>query len=508
MQLRSVAIVFAILALTGCGGGGGDNPTPPPPPPPQSFLVSTQAGTGGSISPVSTSVVQGNSTSFSVTTNTGFSIDNVSGCGGSLSGSTYTTGAINAACTVSASFKKLSFNVSASGSAGGTITPVSQQILYGDTATINVKAESGFITSAVTGCNGQLQGEVYRTGAITADCKVEAVFAASVLQVTTQVSAGGKLSLQNPQVKFGETLQFTLLPDTGFDITTATGCGGKLSGSVFTTAPITAACTVEARFNPDHLVVFPDAQLDRVVRKALQLDASTPITKTQLAKLSMLYASSEGLTNLHGLQHAVGLRDLSVSYNYIVDITPLQGLSLLNWLNLTENPIIDIKPLSNLLALEVLDIFYIPTTDLTPLAGLKLTSVGLSNQAAFDLSPLQNMPISRFSMWSSATTDISVLADAPLQFLHLHESKVKDLSVLKNLSGLERVFVTGTVVVDLSPLQQAKRLSVLDMINTSLQDLTVLETLNFGNEAYVSISGCIDQSGYSRHLEQLNALKS
>jgi Leucine-rich repeat (LRR) protein len=508
MQFRTVAFAAAIMVLAGCGGGGGDSSTPPAPPTPTSFLVSTQAGTGGSVSPASTSVLQGNSTSFSVTTNTGFSIDNVSGCGGSLSGSTYTTGAITAACTVTASFKKLSFTVSASGSAGGTITPVLQQILYGDTATINVKADSGFVTSAVTGCNGQLQGEVYRTGAITADCKVEAVFAASSFQVTTQVSAGGKLSLQNPQVKFGETLQFTLLPDTGFDITTATGCGGKLSGAVFTTAPITAACTVEARFNPDHLVVFPDAQLDRVVRKALQLDASTPITKTQLAKLGMLYASSEGLTNLHGLQHAVGLHYLSVSYNQIVDITPLQELRLLNWLNLTENPIIDLKPLSNLLALEVLDIFYIPTTDLTPLAGLKLTSVGLSNQAAFDLSPLQNMPISRFSMWSSATTDISVLADAPLQFLHLHESKVKDLSVLKNLSGLERVFVTGTEVVDLSPLQQAKRLSVLDMINTSLQDLTVLETLNFGNEAYVSISGCIDQSGYSRHLEQLNALKS
>jgi len=508
MQFRSVAIVFAILALTGCGGGGGgDTPTPPAPPPPQAFLVSTQAGTGGSISPASTSVLQGNSTGFSVTTNTGFSIDNVSGCGGSLSGSTYTTGAINAACTVSASFKKLSFNVSASGSAGGTITPVSQQILYGDTATLNVKADSGFVTSAVTGCNGQLQGEVYRTGAITADCKVEAVFAASSFQVTTQVSTGGKLSLQNPQVKFGETLQFTLLPDTGFDITTATGCGGQLSGAVFTTAPITAACTVEARFNPDHLVVFPDPQLDRVVRKALQLDASISITKTQLAELTMLYASSEGLINLHGLQYAVGLRDLTVSYNQIVDITPLQELRHLNWLNLTENPITNLKPLSKLLALKVLDIFYIPTTDLTPLAGLKLTSVGLSNQAAFDLSPLQNMPISRFSMWSSATTDISVLADAPLQFLHLHESKVKDLSVLKNLSGLERVFVTGTEVVDLSPLQQARSLSVLDMINTSLQDLTVLETLNFGNEAYVSISGCIDQTGYSRHLEQLNALK-
>ncbi|MBL4585187.1 MAG: Ig-like domain-containing protein, partial [Pseudomonadales bacterium] len=45
-----------------------------------------------------------NTTSFTVTPNGGYNIANVTGCAGSLSGNTYTTGAINAACTVSATF--------------------------------------------------------------------------------------------------------------------------------------------------------------------------------------------------------------------------------------------------------------------------------------------------------------------------------------------------------------------------------------------------------------------
>ena len=59
-----------------------------------SYTVSTSAG--GSISPTSAVVDHGNSTSFT--------IGSVSGCGGSLSGTTYTTGAITADCTVTADF--------------------------------------------------------------------------------------------------------------------------------------------------------------------------------------------------------------------------------------------------------------------------------------------------------------------------------------------------------------------------------------------------------------------
>ena len=69
------------------------------------FIVNATASAGGNINPATRAVPQGLTGAFTVTPNTGFVIDAVSGCGGSLSGSTYTTGAITAACNVSATFK-------------------------------------------------------------------------------------------------------------------------------------------------------------------------------------------------------------------------------------------------------------------------------------------------------------------------------------------------------------------------------------------------------------------
>ena len=69
------------------------------------YTVSTSVAGSGSISPTSATVTHGNSTSFTVTPNADNTIGTVSGCGGSLSGSTYTTGSITGACTVSVQFR-------------------------------------------------------------------------------------------------------------------------------------------------------------------------------------------------------------------------------------------------------------------------------------------------------------------------------------------------------------------------------------------------------------------
>ncbi|MGO9534005.1 MAG: family 16 glycosylhydrolase [Syntrophobacteraceae bacterium] len=69
------------------------------------YQVSPSAGANGSISPSSAVTVNpGNTTTFSVTPNAGYYAAVGGTCGGSLSGSTYTTGEIMAPCTVTASF--------------------------------------------------------------------------------------------------------------------------------------------------------------------------------------------------------------------------------------------------------------------------------------------------------------------------------------------------------------------------------------------------------------------
>ena len=61
-------------------------------------------GVGGTVSPSSQTVNSGSTTILTVFPNSGYNTSSASGCGGSLSGNTYYTGAITANCTVTASF--------------------------------------------------------------------------------------------------------------------------------------------------------------------------------------------------------------------------------------------------------------------------------------------------------------------------------------------------------------------------------------------------------------------
>lgn len=76
---------------------------------PNTYAVTPSAGDGGSITPATVqTITDGNTTAFTVTPDSGYEVSSVGGtCGGSLSGNTYTTNAITAACTVEATFALL-----------------------------------------------------------------------------------------------------------------------------------------------------------------------------------------------------------------------------------------------------------------------------------------------------------------------------------------------------------------------------------------------------------------
>ena len=69
------------------------------------YSVTPSAGVGGSISPgTSQPVLYNGTTSFTITPAGGYSIYSVTGCGGTLSGNTYTTGQITGNCTFQVTF--------------------------------------------------------------------------------------------------------------------------------------------------------------------------------------------------------------------------------------------------------------------------------------------------------------------------------------------------------------------------------------------------------------------
>ncbi|MEO8061606.1 MAG: hypothetical protein ABI821_02550 [Pseudomonadota bacterium] len=218
---------------------------------PPSYLVSTSAGANGSLSPASQTVVDGATTAFTVTPDSGYLLSSVSGCSGSLAGGTYTTGAIAGACTVTASFVSASVpthNVTSTAAGGGGISPASAVVADGSTTSFTVTPDVGQQIVGVTGCGGNLSGNTYTTGAITNACAVSATFSPVMINVTTSAGANGAIAPGNASVVYGGTTSFTVTPDSGYDIASVAGCGGSLAGNSYTTGSITSACAVSATF--------------------------------------------------------------------------------------------------------------------------------------------------------------------------------------------------------------------------------------------------------------------
>jgi hypothetical protein len=221
-----------------------------------SYTVTPSPGANGSISPESPQTVDyGDTTSFTVTPDTGYSIASVEGCEGSLSDNIYTIAPASADCTVTASFVINSYTVTPSAGANGSISPnTPQSVEHGDTINFTLTPDSGYGIDTVEGCNGFLNGNVYTTGAITSDCEVTASFI-TAYTVIPKARRHGSISPNTPQqVSEGHTASFSVTPDAGYSIRRVRGCGGSLDGNIYTTGPITRKCRVTASFKKNPVV--------------------------------------------------------------------------------------------------------------------------------------------------------------------------------------------------------------------------------------------------------------
>ena len=148
-------------------------------------VTGTVSGGGGTITPASQNINYGSTANLTVTPSTGYSINTVSGCGGSLSGNTYTTGAITSSCAVTALFTIRTFTVAGTveNGVGGTISPTTQSVNYGGYATINIYPQTPYRIGSNFGafsgnCPAQAPGIIggpftsgYVTyGPVTGDC--------------------------------------------------------------------------------------------------------------------------------------------------------------------------------------------------------------------------------------------------------------------------------------------------------------------------------------------------
>ncbi len=268
----------------------------------RAYSVTPSAGTGGSVSPSATQTVKGGATkSFTVSPNSGYTRNSMVGgtCPlGSWSSNTWTTGAINANCTVSFSFLALlsapSLSSPTSGATGISTTPTfswssvtgANRYWLTVATTSSALPTNPSVTSCpscvITGSTGGTSHTLPATfsypspgtsvalspgtthywrvqgwnsnGAQGNFSSIRSFTTASptTYTVTPSAGAGGTVSPSTAQsVSAGAMMSFTVTPNSGYTRNSAVGgtCPqGSWSSNTWTTGAINANCTVSFSF--------------------------------------------------------------------------------------------------------------------------------------------------------------------------------------------------------------------------------------------------------------------
>lgn len=139
----------------------------------------------------------------------------------------------------------------------------------------------------------------------------------------------------------------------------------------------------------------------------------------------------------------------------VADLTPIAGLTGLEYLNISGTQVADLSPLSGLVNLQSLWMNYTNVRDLSPISRLPgLNSILAQNTQIQDLSPL------------AEASDLIIL--------ELSLTSIDDLSPLSQNQKLWNLSIVGTLVEDLSPVTNFNNLLILNIAGSKVRDLSAV----------------------------------
>ena len=187
------------------------------------YSVTATAGTGGSITPSGTSTVNsGASQNYTITPASGYSIAVVKVDGVSVGAvATYTFSTVTANHTITASFAVISYSVTASTGAGGSITPSgTSTVNSGSSQNYSITPASGYSIADIK-VDGVSVGAVtsYTFTNVTTNHTIAASFTVIIYTVTASAGTGGSITPSGTAtVNSGANQLYTINPATGYAI--------------------------------------------------------------------------------------------------------------------------------------------------------------------------------------------------------------------------------------------------------------------------------------------------
>jgi len=223
---------------------------------------------------------------------------------------------------------------------------------------------------------------------------------------------------------------------------------------------------------------------------------------TGLTNLERLYlddntnkTTKTAISDLTELNKVPRLTHLSLSYNNILDVSPISSLLNLQWLNLSGNASLNQTNFTNTFSLvdsfNLLTYLNINSTGISNISALRnLTSIArfsASYNGITDITPLALLTtLTEFTLSSntpnttmSDTTTLGKLTN--LIYLRLSYNSITDITPLGNLTKLESLNLTGNTIsysTTNNALEKMPLLYELNLSKTGLDNLNIVKNLN------------------------------
>lgn len=294
----------------------------------------------------------------------------------------------------------------------------------------------------------------------------------------------------------------------------------------------------------DNTIHFADKVLERrllaMTEPRIDADGDGKITFEEAAAVKELQlgfdlkpeSTVDCVTDITGLEYFTSLETLSLKFNSVSDIKPIEGISTLKVLILGENPIssINLDKLGELTDLRLYGT-NISDIDLTKTPKLESLYLQRTNVSKVDLTPLQSLDQALLNKCSSLTelkasnlpsiTRIDAvecnlksfeISDCPsLRELHLNSNKLTSIK-MTNLAMLMRLNVYDNQItsIDVSNLPLLMWLFVYDNQLTSI-DLSAnvpLREFRASNNPLTEVNLSTNEHLVSLELESMSKMKT
>jgi hypothetical protein len=215
--------------------------------------MTVTSGSGGSISPGTSSANYGTNKSYTITPRTGYSVSNVLVDGVSVGAVTsYTFSNITTTHTISATFAITTNRITVTQGANGTISPSSLDVNYGANQTFTFTPNTGYqiasITSTRLGSLGTSSTYTYTT--ITATDTITATFSKINYTITLIQGSNGTISATKTSVPYGDSSVVTITPNSGYQISKVIVDGVDLGvRTSYTFSAVSEAHLITANFS-------------------------------------------------------------------------------------------------------------------------------------------------------------------------------------------------------------------------------------------------------------------